>query len=93
MTTSNHELYSKMTAKALVEAQKKIKVLYDYEFLAGVGTKFYVNVETKQVVPITAGKLITRLTEQVDKYGKHIVYAENQKIYVPESDIISVGFN
>ena len=93
MTTSNHELYSQMTVKALVEAQKKIKVLYDYEFLAGDGIKFYVNVKTKQMVPITAGKLITRITDEADKYGKHIVYAENQEIYVPESDIVSVGFN
>ncbi len=93
MTTKQHDVYSVLTAKALLETQKKIKVLYDYELIEGTGTKFYVNVETRQMVPITAGKVITRMTEYPDEKGCHIVYAQNQKILVPESDIVSIGFN
>ena len=93
MTAKTYEIYNQMTAKALVETQKKIKILYDYEFLSGDGIKFYVNVETKQMVPINVGRTITRLTETPDSRGRHVVFAENQKILVPESDIISIGFN
>jgi len=93
MTVNNHQLYSQMTAKALAEAQKKIKVLYDYEMLSGTGIKFYLNIDSRQMVPIVTGKLITRLTEVADTLGRHIVYSENQKILVPESDLISIGIN
>lgn len=86
-------MYKELTIKALIDSQKKIKVLYDYEILAGEGKKFYMNIETRQFVPITAGKVITRMTETTDEKGRHIVYTENQKILVPESDIISIGFN
>lgn len=89
----SYEIYNQMTAKALVETQKKIKILYDYEYLIGEGIRFYINVETKQMVPINVGRTITRLTESTDSKGRHIVYTENQKILVPESDIISIGFN
>ena len=93
MTTKTYEVYTQLTAKALVETQKKIKVLYDYELLAGSGIKFYLNIETRQMVPIATGKVITRITEYPDEKGRHIVYAQNQKIFVPETDIISVGLN
>jgi hypothetical protein len=93
MTLKAHEVYNKLTTKALLETQKKIKAVYDYEVLSGTGTKFYVCVETKQMVPILAGKSVMRLTEYPDEYGKHIVYAQNYKILVPESDIISIGLN
>jgi hypothetical protein len=93
MTTKTHEVYTQLTAKALTETQKKIKVLYDYELISGSGIKFYVNIETRQVVPIVAGKVITRITEFPDEKGCHIVYAQNQKILVPESDIIGIGLN
>lgn len=93
MTTNGHNMYTSYTAKALIEAQKKIKVVYDYELLEGTGIKFYMNLETKQMVPIKLGKAITRLTENPDELGRHIVYAQNQKVFVPEDDIVSIGFN
>jgi hypothetical protein len=93
MVEKTHDLYQKLTTKALLETQKKIKVLYDYEMLVGEGKKFYMNIETRQFVPITAGKVITRMTEETDEQGRHIVYTENQKILVPASDIITIGFN
>lgn len=93
MVQKTHEMYKNLTTKALLETQKKIKVLYDYEMLVGEGKKFYLNIETKQFVPITAGKVITRMTETTDEKGRHIIYAENQKVLVPASDIISIGFN
>lgn len=93
MTTKHQDVYTTLTTKALLETQKKIKVLYDYELIDGSGTKFYINIETRQMVPITAGKVITRMTEHPDEKGRHIVYAQNQKILVPETDIVSVGFN
>jgi uncharacterized protein with WD repeat len=93
MTLKAHEVYNSITTKALLETQKKIKFVYDYEVLSGSGLKFYVSIETKQMVPILAGKSVMRLTEIPDEYGRHIVYAQNQKILVPESDIISIGLN
>ena len=93
MVQNKHDLYQQLTTKALLETQKKIKVLYDYEMLVGEGKKFYMNIETRQFVPITAGKVITRMTETTDEQGRHIVYAENQKVLIPASDIISIGFN
>ena len=93
MVEKTHELYKNLTTKALLETQKKIKVLYDYEMLIGEGKRYYMNIETKQFVPVTVGKVITRMTETTDEKGRHIVYTENQKILVPASDIISIGFN
>jgi len=93
MVQNKHDLYQQLATKSLLETQKKIKVLYDYEMLIGEGKKFYLNIETRQFVPITAGKVITRMTETTDEQGRHIVYAENQKILVSASEIISIGFN
>ena len=93
MTIKAHEVYKSLTTKALLQAQKQVKYLYDYEFLVGEGIKFYVNVETKQMVPIKVGKLVTRLTEETDEKGRHIVYIDSQKVLVPASEIISIGLN
>lgn len=93
MTIKAHEVYKSLTTKALLQAQKQIKHLYDYEYLAGEGIKFYVNVETKQMVAIKTGRTITRLTEFTDEKGRHVVYADNQKVLIPASEIVSVGLN
>jgi hypothetical protein len=93
MTTKAHEIYKSLTTKALLQVQKKIKNLYDYEYLSGEGIKFYVNIDTKQMVPIKVGNLVTRLTEEVDEKGRHIVYIDNQKVLVPECEIICIGLN
>ena len=44
MVQKTHEMYKNLTTKALLETQKKIKVLYDYEMLVGEGKKFYLNI-------------------------------------------------
>ena len=93
MTTKEHEIYKSLVTKALLQVQKKIKNLYDYEYLVGEGIKFYVNIETKQMVPIKTGNLITRLTEETDENGRHIVYIDNQKVLVPANEIICIGLN
>ena len=93
MTTKEHEIYKSLVTKALLQVQKKIKNLYDYEYLVGEGIKFYVNIETKQMVPIKTGNLITRLTEETDENGRHIVYIDNQKVLVPANEIICIGLH
>jgi hypothetical protein len=93
MTTKAHEIYKSLATKALLQVQKKIKNLYDYEYLIGEGIKFYVNIETRQMVPIKAGNLVTRLTEETDENGRHIVYIDNQKVLVPANEIICIGLN
>ena len=93
MTTKAHEIYKSLTTKALLQVQKKIKNLYDYEYLSCEGIKFYVNIDTKQMVPIKVGNLITRLTEETDDKGRHIVYIDNQKVLVPASEIVCIGLN
>lgn len=93
MTTKEHEIYKSLVTKALLQVQKKIKNLYDYEYLVGEGIKFYVNIETKQMVPIKTGNLVTRLTEETDENGRHIVYIDNQKVLVPANEIICIGLN
>jgi hypothetical protein len=93
MTTNAHEIYKSLATKALMQFQKKIKNLFDYEYLSGEGIKFYVNIDTKQMVPIKVGNLITRLTEETDDKGRHIVYIDNQKVLVPASEIVCIGLN
>ena len=91
--TTKYDLYNEMLSSTLVETQKQIDQLYDYEFLKGTGTKFYLNIETRQMVPIVVGKSIIRLTQNPNKEGSYVVYAQNQKILVPESDVVLIGFN
>lgn len=90
---TKYDLYNEMLSTALVETQKQIEELYDYEFLKGTGIKFYLNIETRQMVPIITGKMVTRLTQSPNKDGKYVVYTQNQKILVPESDVVLIGFN
>jgi len=93
MANDKNNLYNQVTTKALLETQKKIKVIYDYERLRGEGIKHYYNPELKLMVPIKLGRTITRLTETTDLQGRHLVYTENQKVLIPEEDIILIGLN
>lgn len=93
MVNDKNNLYHQITTKALLETQKKIKVVYDYEKLKGEGIKHYYNPELKLMVPIKLGRVITRLTDVSDLLGRHLVYTENQKVLIPEEDIILIGLN
>ncbi len=94
--TKSEKLYDKIVeahAVSMLESQKKIKTLYSYERIKGEGWGFFVNVETKEMIKITLGRQVYRITENPDKYGRHIVSAENQVIFVPQDLIEDIGYN
>lgn len=78
---------------SLLESQKKIKKLYPYEILRGEGWGFFMNPDTKQFVKITLGKQVMRVSEETDKKGRYLVYAENQYVLVPKELIDDIGYN
>lgn len=77
---------------ALLKSQKKIKELYSYEMIAGEGYGFYYNPDEKTFVKIRKGRLVTRLSEDTDKKGRYLIYTENQRVLVPQEEIIDIGY-
>lgn len=88
-----YERINESHALAMLKSQEKIKNLYPYERLRGTGYGFFVNFETKEMVKITLGRQIYRITENADKHGRHLVMAENQTIIVPQELIEELGYN
>jgi len=80
-------------AVSLLDAQKKLRKLYPYEILKGEGWGFFMNPDTKQFVKITLGKQVMRVSEETDKKGRYLVYAENQYVLVPKELIDDIGYN
>lgn len=80
-------------AVSLLDAQKKLRKLYPYEILRGEGWGFFMNPDTKQFVKITLGKQVMRVSEETDKKGRYLVYAENQYVLVPKELIDDIGYN
>jgi len=80
-------------ALAMLETQTKLKTLYSYERIKGEGYGFFINIETKEMVKVTLGKQIHRMSENPDKRGRHLVMIENQTILVPQELIEDIGYN
>jgi hypothetical protein len=80
------------TIDALLKSQKKIKELYAYEMIMGEGYGHYYSPDEKTFVKIRKGRLITRLSEDTDKKGRYLIYAENQRVLVPKEEIIDIGY-
>lgn len=78
---------------ALLKNQKKIKELYSYEMIIGEGYGHYYSPEERTFVKIRKGRLVIRLSEDTDKKGRYLIYAENQKILVPKEEIIDIGYH
>lgn len=87
------ELATMASVKALFESQKKIRVLYSYEVIHGEGYGHYYCPDTKLYVKIKKGRLINRLSEDVDEKGRYLIYVENQRVLVPSTEIIDIGFH
>jgi hypothetical protein len=87
------ELATMASVKALFESQKKIRVLYSYEVIQGEGYGHYFCPDTKLYVKIKKGRLINRLSEDIDEKGRYLVYVENQRVLVPSTEIIDIGFH
>jgi len=87
------ELATMASVKALFESQKKIRVLYSYEVIQGEGYGHYYCPDTKLYVKIRKGRIVNRLSEDVDAKGRFLVYAENQRILVPSGEILDIGYN
>jgi len=87
------ELATMASIKSLFETQKKIKFLYSYEVVKGEGYGHYYCPDTKLYVKIRKGRIVNRLSEDTDEKGRFLVYAENQRVLVPASEIIEIGYN
>lgn len=88
-----YERIVESNAEAMIESQKKIKITYPYEKLKGDGYGFFINPETKEMVKITLGRLVTRVTETPDKYGRHLIMTQNQTILVPQELLEEIGYH
>lgn len=93
MKQSALELATMASIKALLQNQKKIKVIYEYEIINGEGYGHYYCPDTKLYVKIRKGRLVQRLSEDTDKKGRYLIFAENQRILVPADEIVDIGFN
>jgi hypothetical protein len=93
MKMSAYEIAVMASIKSLFETQKKIRVLYSYEIVKGEGYGHYYCPDTKLYVKIRKGRIVNRLSEDTDEKGRFLVYAENQRVLVPASEIIEIGYN
>jgi hypothetical protein len=91
MTT--YELAVVASVSALVENQKKIKVLYSYETIKGEGYGHYYCPDTKLYVKVRKGRIVNRLSEDTDSKGRYLIYVEGQRILVPSEEITDIGYN
>ena len=78
---------------SVLESQKKIKTTYPYERIKGTGWGFFVNPETKEMIKVTLGKQVTRVTEKPDRIGRHLVFIDGQYILVPQDLLEDIGYN
>ena len=60
--------------------------------IMGEGYGHYYSPDEKTFVKIRKGRLITRLSEDTDKKGRYLIYAENQRVLVPKEEIIDIGY-
>lgn len=88
-----YERIVESNAEAMIESQKKIKITYPYERLKGNGFAFFINPETREMVKITLGRIVTRMTETPDKHGRHLVMTQNQTILVPQELLEEIGYH
>lgn len=89
-------LYQKITEsniEAMLDSQKKIKVTYPYERLKGEGYAFFLNPETREMVKVTLGRIVTRVSETPDKHGRHLVATQNQMVLVPKELLEEIGYH
>ena len=87
------QLATLASAKALMANQKKMKLLYAYEKIQGEGYGHYYCPDTKLYVKIKKGRLVYRLSEDTDVRGRYLVFVEDQRVLVPASEIVDIGYN
>ena len=51
------------------------------------------NPETKEMIRVTLGKQVTRVTEKPDRIGRHLVFIDGQYILVPQDLLEDIGYN
>jgi len=88
-----YERIVKSNADAMIESQKKIKITYPYERLKGTGFAYFINPETKEMIKVTLGRLVNRMTDTPDKFGRHLVMTQNQTILVPQELLEEIGYH
>ena len=88
-----YEKIKETNIEAMIESQKKIKTTYPYERLKGSGYAFFLNPETKQMVKVTLGRIVTRVTETTDKFGRHLVATQNEMVLVPQELLEDIGYH
>lgn len=79
--------------EAMLDSQKKIKTTYPYERLKGQGYAFFINPETKEMVKVTLGRLVTRVSEIPDNQGRHLVATQNQMVLIPQELLEEIGYH
>lgn len=89
---SAEKLAAAASIEALLKSQAKIKEIYSYEMIAGEGYGHYYNPDEKTFVKIRKGRIVIRLSEDTDKKGRYLIYAENQRVLVPKEEIIDIGY-
>ena len=78
---------------AMIETQNKLKITYPYERIKGEGVGFFLNPETRQLIKVTLGRLVNRITETPDKNGRHLVMVQNQVVLVPQELLEEIGYH
>jgi hypothetical protein len=87
------ELATMASIKSLMSNQNKMKVLYSYEKIQGEGYGHYYCPDTKLYVKIRKGRIVYRLSEDTDSRGRYLIFVEDQRVLVPASEIVDIGFN
>jgi hypothetical protein len=80
-------------AESMIESQKKLKITYPYERLKGNGFAFFLNPETRQMVKITLGRLVSRISETPDHLGRHVIITQNETVLVPKELLEEIGYH
>lgn len=88
-----YERIVQSSAESMIESQTKLKITYPYERLKGNGFGFFLNPETREMVKVTLGRIVSRMTETPDKLGRHLVSTQNQVILVHEDLLEEIGYH
>ena len=45
------------------------------------------------MVKVTLGRIVTRVTETTDKFGRHLVATQNEMVLVPQELLEDIGYH
>jgi len=64
-----------------------------YQVISGSGYGWYIDAADKRMVRVPRGSEVVIVEEKPDKKGKILVRADYRYLWIPENEVIELGYN